>query len=85
MHLFGYLLFGLIVGVAARLLVPGREPGGWLASILIGVFGSLFAGLMGRVLGFYEAGEPAGFVMAVGGAAAILLAYHVLAGRRVSA
>jgi len=82
MNLILFLLFGLIVGALARFIVPGREPGGWIVSILIGVAGSFIGGFLGRALGFYREGEPAGFVMSLVGAVLLVVAYHAVAGRR---
>jgi uncharacterized membrane protein YeaQ/YmgE (transglycosylase-associated protein family) len=82
MNLILFLLFGLIVGALARFIVPGREPGGWIVSILIGVAGSFIGGFLGRALGFYREGEPAGFVMSLLGAVLLVVAYHAVAGRR---
>lgn len=71
-----YLVFGLIVGSLARLIVAGREPGGWGVSILIGVAGSMLGGFIGRELGFYRYGEPAGFVLSLVGAVCVVAIYH---------
>jgi uncharacterized membrane protein YeaQ/YmgE (transglycosylase-associated protein family) len=84
MDLLYFLLFGLVVGAIARLLVPGRESGGWITSILIGVLGSFVGGFLGRGLGWYSAGQPAGFVLSLLGAVLLLIAYHLVA-RRVAA
>jgi uncharacterized membrane protein YeaQ/YmgE (transglycosylase-associated protein family) len=80
-----FLLFGLIVGAVARLIVPGREPGGWVISMLIGVVGSFVGGFVGRAIGLYREGEPAGFFMSLLGAVLLVAAYHAIAGRRVHA
>ena len=77
-----FLLFGLVVGAIARVIVPGREPGGWLVSMAIGVAGALAGGLLGRALGFYREWESAGFVMSLFGAVLLLIAYHAVVGRR---
>lgn len=82
MSLILFLLFGLIVGALARFIVPGREPGGWIVSILIGVVGSFVGGFLGRALGLYREGEPAGFFMSLLGAVVLVIAYHAVAGRR---
>ena len=82
MHLILFLLFGLIVGALARLVVPGREPGGWLVSMAIGVAGSFLAGLAGRALGMYQEGDSAGFVMSLIGAVVLVAGYHALRHRR---
>jgi uncharacterized membrane protein YeaQ/YmgE (transglycosylase-associated protein family) len=78
-----FLVFGLIVGALARLIVPGREPGGWVVSLAIGVAGAFAGGLLGRVLGFYREGESAGFVMSLIGAIVLVIAYQAFARRRV--
>ncbi|MBV9949582.1 MAG: GlsB/YeaQ/YmgE family stress response membrane protein [Myxococcales bacterium] len=85
MHLILFLLFGLIVGAIARLIVPGREPGGWIVSMLIGVVGSFLGGFIGRAVGLYREGEPAGFVMSLLGAIILVVAYHAIARRRTFA
>ena len=82
MHLILFLLFGLVVGALARLIVPGRERGGWVVSMLLGVVGSLFGGILGRVMGFYREGETAGFIMSLLGAVLAVVAYQAVAGRR---
>ncbi len=82
MSLILFLLFGLIVGALARFIVPGREPGGFVVSMLIGVVGSFIGGFLGRALGFYREGEPAGFFMSLLGAVVLVIAYHAVAGRR---
>jgi uncharacterized membrane protein YeaQ/YmgE (transglycosylase-associated protein family) len=78
------LISGLFVGVLARLVVPGRQPGGWITSILLGVAGSFVGGFLGRLLGMYGEGRPAGFLMSVVGAVVLLLGYHAIVGRRAS-
>ncbi len=82
MSLILFLLFGLIVGALARFIVPGREPGGWVISMLIGVVGSFVGGFLGRALGLYREGEPAGFFMSLIGAILLVVAYHAIARRR---
>ena len=85
MNLLFVLLFGLVVGVIARLLVPGREPGGWITSIVLGILGSFVGGWMGRLLGVSGEGQTAGFVMSVVGAVVLLLGYHFIVRTRASA
>jgi uncharacterized membrane protein YeaQ/YmgE (transglycosylase-associated protein family) len=82
MHIILFLVFGLIVGALARLIVPGREPGGWGVSMLIGVVGSFLGGVIGRAAGMYREGDPVGFVMALLGAIVLLVLYHALNRRR---
>jgi uncharacterized membrane protein YeaQ/YmgE (transglycosylase-associated protein family) len=77
-----FLLFGLVVGALARWLVPGREPGGWGISIALGVGGALLGGFLGRSLGLYREGEPAGFLMSLLGAIVLVAAYHAYTHRR---
>lgn len=72
----GWILFGLIVGVVAKLIMPGRDPGGLIVTILLGIAGALVGGFLGRLLGWYQPGEPAGFLMATLGAILLLFAYR---------
>ena len=72
----------LLVGVIAKLLMPGKDPGGWIISILLGLGGSLVAGWMGRSLGWYGDGEAAGFIMSVVGAVLILFVYRLLSKKK---
>jgi uncharacterized membrane protein YeaQ/YmgE (transglycosylase-associated protein family) len=72
-HIVWFLLFGLVVGAIARFVVPGREPGGWVVSMMIGVGGALFGGYFGRVVGLYGEGQPAGFMMSLLGAVALVV------------
>ena len=67
MSILGWILFGLVVGVVAKLLMPGRDPGGMIMTILLGIGGALVGGFLGRVLGWYGEGDPVGLLMAVMG------------------
>ena len=78
----GWIIFGLIVGIVGKFLMPGRDPGGFIVTILLGIAGALLGGFVGRALGFYQEGEPAGFIMAVIGAIILLAIYHLLVGRK---
>jgi uncharacterized membrane protein YeaQ/YmgE (transglycosylase-associated protein family) len=82
MHLIFFLIFGLVVGALARFIVPGRERGGWIVSMLIGIVGSFVGGMLGRVLGIYRTGQPAGFLMSLLGAILLVVVYHAVARRR---
>jgi uncharacterized membrane protein YeaQ/YmgE (transglycosylase-associated protein family) len=82
MGVIGWILFGLVVGVVGKLLIPGRDPGGFILTIVLGVAGALIGGFIGQALGFYQEGEPAGFIMAVLGSIILLLLYRMVAGRR---
>lgn len=76
------LIIGLIAGAVAKLLTPGRDPGGCLLTMLLGVAGALVAGFLGQALGWYQEGEPAGFIASVVGAILILLGYRMVSGRK---
>jgi uncharacterized membrane protein YeaQ/YmgE (transglycosylase-associated protein family) len=79
--LLGWILFGLIAGVIAKLLMPGRDPGGFIVTILLGIAGALLGGFGGRALGFYQEGESAGFFMAILGAILLLAIYRMVVRR----
>ena len=80
--ILGWIVFGLIIGAIAKLLMPGRDPGGIIVTILLGIVGALLGGFLGRSMGFYGPGEAAGFVMALIGAMILLLLYRLLPGHR---
>ena len=80
--MLGWIIFGLIVGIIAKLLMPGRDPGGFVITILLGIAGALLGGFIGRALGMYGPGQSAGFFMALLGAILLLTLYRVLGGRR---
>ena len=74
--ILGWMLFGLIVGIIAKLLMPGRDPGGMLVTMLIGIVGAVLGGFIGRAIGWYQPGEPAGFFVATLGAILLLFIYR---------
>lgn len=74
--ILGWIVFGLIVGVIAKLLMPGRDPGGFVITILLGIAGAVLGGWIGRALGMYGPGQGAGLIMSVIGAFIILAIYH---------
>lgn len=80
--IIGWIVIGLLAGGLAKLLMPGKDPGGCIITILLGIAGALLAGFLGRALGWYGQNEGAGFVAAVVGAFIILLVYRLVAGRR---
>ena len=80
MSIIGWILFGLVVGVVAKLLMPGRDPGGMIVTILLGIVGALIGGFIGRFLGWYGESDPIGFIMAVIGAVLVLFAYRKISG-----
>jgi uncharacterized membrane protein YeaQ/YmgE (transglycosylase-associated protein family) len=80
----GWIVFGLIVGIIAKLLTPGRDPGGFVITALIGIAGALFAGWLGRALGWYQPEQGAGLIASIVGAVILLAIYHLLIGRRTT-
>ena len=82
MHLLWMIIVGLIVGAIAKLIMPGHDPGGIIVTMLLGIAGSIVAGLIGRAMGWYAAGQSAGFIASVIGAIIILAIYRVIIGRR---
>ena len=76
------IIIGAVIGVVAKLLMPGRDPGGCIITILLGIAGSFLAGYLGRALGWYREGEPAGFIFSVIGAMVLLLIYRMIFGKR---
>jgi len=74
----GWIVFGLVVGILAKLLMPGRDPGGFIITVLLGIAGAVLGGFIGRALGFYGPGEAAGFIMSLVGAVVLLFIYHKL-------
>jgi uncharacterized membrane protein YeaQ/YmgE (transglycosylase-associated protein family) len=82
MSIIGWIFFGLIVGIVAKFLTPGRDPGGFIVTILIGIAGALIGGFVGRAIGLYREGDPVGFLMAVVGSIILLLLYRMFTGRR---
>jgi uncharacterized membrane protein YeaQ/YmgE (transglycosylase-associated protein family) len=82
MAILGWIVFGLIVGALAKLVMPGRDPGGIIVTMLLGIAGAVLGGFVGRAMGFYGEGEAAGFVMSFIGAVLLLALYRMMAGRR---
>ena len=82
MNVIGWIVFGLIVGALAKLVMPGRDPGGIIVTMLIGIAGSLLGGFIGRAMGFYGQGQAAGFLMSFLGAIILLMLYRVIVRRR---
>jgi uncharacterized membrane protein YeaQ/YmgE (transglycosylase-associated protein family) len=79
--ILGWIVFGLVVGALAKLVMPGRDPGGVIVTILLGIVGAVLGGWIGRALNLYGPNEPAGFVMALVGAVAVLAIYRMTMGR----
>ena len=76
------ILIGLVAGAIAKMLMPGRDPGGCFITILLGIGGALLANFLGRAVGWYREGESAGFLAAIVGAVLILFIYRLVLGRR---
>ncbi len=78
----GWIVIGALAGIIAKAIMPGRDPGGCIVTILLGVAGALLAGFLGNALGWYRPGQGAGFIAAIVGAIIILFVYRLIAGRR---
>jgi len=85
LNLLWMAIIGLIVGAVAKLLMPGKDPGGIFITMLLGVAGSLIAGYVGRAVGWYQEGQSAGFIMSVIGAILLLVIYRLIKGRSLKA
>jgi uncharacterized membrane protein YeaQ/YmgE (transglycosylase-associated protein family) len=83
MGILSWILFGLVVGVIAKLLMPGRDPGGFIVTILLGIAGALIGGFVGRAMGLYAENEGAGWLMSILGAIVLLALYRMMVRRRV--
>jgi uncharacterized membrane protein YeaQ/YmgE (transglycosylase-associated protein family) len=79
--ILGWIIFGLIVGALAKLVMPGKDPGGILITMMLGIVGAVVGGYLGGALGLYAPGEPAGFVMSIVGAILLLAVYRMIARR----
>jgi uncharacterized membrane protein YeaQ/YmgE (transglycosylase-associated protein family) len=84
MGILAWIIVGLIVGVIAKLVMPGPDPGGMIITIVLGIGGALLGGVVGRALGFYTVNEPAGWLMSIVGAIVILALYRAVSGRRAT-
>ena len=85
MGILGWILFGLVVGAIAKLVMPGRDPGGIIVTMLLGIAGAVLGGFTGRALGLYGPNEAAGFLMSFVGAVVLLALYRLFVGRRTIA
>jgi uncharacterized membrane protein YeaQ/YmgE (transglycosylase-associated protein family) len=85
MGILGWIVFGLIVGAVAKLFMPGKDPGGFIVTALLGIVGAVLGGFIGRTLGMYGPNDPAGFFMALLGAILLLAIYRMATGRRRTA
>ena len=80
--IIGWIIIGGLAGALAKLLMPGKDPGGCIITVLLGVAGALLAGWLGKMIGWYDTNEGAGFIAAVVGAFILLGLYRLIAGRR---
>jgi len=81
MNILWAIVVGLVVGALAKLIMPGRDPGGVLVTILLGIAGAVLASYLGRAMGWYAAGQSAGFIASVVGAIILLAIYRLIRGR----
>jgi uncharacterized membrane protein YeaQ/YmgE (transglycosylase-associated protein family) len=82
MHIIWTLIVGLICGALAKLIMPGKDPGGFIVTMLLGVAGAFVGSFIGRALGFYHHNEGAGWIMSILGAVVLLGIYRLVIGRR---
>jgi uncharacterized membrane protein YeaQ/YmgE (transglycosylase-associated protein family) len=80
--IIGWIVIGGIAGAIAKFLMPGKDPGGCIITILLGIAGALVAGWLGKMIGWYDTNEGAGFIAAIVGAFILLAIYRLIAGRR---
>jgi uncharacterized membrane protein YeaQ/YmgE (transglycosylase-associated protein family) len=80
--MLGWIVFGLIVGIIAKLLMPGRDPGGFIITILLGIAGAMLGGFIGRAIGFYGPNQSAGYLVSILGAILLLAIYRAVGGHR---
>jgi uncharacterized membrane protein YeaQ/YmgE (transglycosylase-associated protein family) len=78
MGILAWILFGLVVGIIAKLLMPGRDPGGFIITMLLGVAGALLGGFIGRAMGLYGPNEGAGWIVSILGAVVLLAIYRMV-------
>ena len=83
MSILIWIVFGLVVGIIAKLLMPGRDPGGFIVTTLLGIAGALLGGFIGRAMGFYGPNQGAGWLMSIVGAIILLAIYRMMVRRRV--
>jgi uncharacterized membrane protein YeaQ/YmgE (transglycosylase-associated protein family) len=84
LNLLWTALIGLIIGALAKLIMPGKDPGGWIITMLLGLAGSFVASYLGHLVGWYKEGQSAGFIMSVLGAILLLYLYRVLIAKKTA-
>ena len=83
MEILSWIVFGLVIGIIAKLLMPGKDPGGFIITTLLGIAGALVGGFVGRAMGFYGENQAAGWLVSILGAVILLVLYRMMARRRV--
>lgn len=83
MAILSWIVFGLVIGIIAKLLMPGKDPGGFIITMLLGIAGALVGGFIGRAMGFYGPDQSAGWLISILGAIILLALYRMLVRRRV--
>jgi len=83
MAILSWIVFGLVIGIIAKLVMPGKDPGGFIVTILLGIAGALVGGFVGRAMGLYGEGQGAGWIMSIVGAIILLALYRMMVRRRV--
>ena len=83
MAILSWIVFGLVIGIIAKLLMPGKDPGGFIITMLLGIAGALVGGFVGRAMGFYGPNQSAGWLISILGAIILLALYRMLVRRRV--
>jgi uncharacterized membrane protein YeaQ/YmgE (transglycosylase-associated protein family) len=78
------LIIGLVIGAVAKFFMPGKDPGGWIITMLLGIAGAFVASYLGRMVGWYREGQSAGFIMSVLGAILLLFVYRLIIGKKVA-
>ena len=82
--ILGWIVLGLIIGVIAKLVMPGRDPGGIIVTILLGIVGAVLGGYIGQMTGLYGPNQSAGVFMSILGAVLVLFIYRLVVGRRTT-
>ena len=82
MGILGWIVFGLVIGALAKLVMPGRDPGGIIVTMLLGIVGAVVGGFIGQAMGLYGPNDPVGFLMSLLGAIVLLVIYRMATGRR---
>jgi uncharacterized membrane protein YeaQ/YmgE (transglycosylase-associated protein family) len=83
MEILSWIVFGLVIGIIAKVLMPGRDPGGFIVTTLLGIAGAMIGGFVGRAMGFYGESQSAGWIISILGAVLLLALYRMIVRRRV--